>query len=372
MKDSIIKKYLDFQFIKVETVEEITFIEESVSEVKTILESSTADLVSASLLVLDPAPEADDLVDKVDKIVQARWTLFRNKNKNEKAITIIRAILLEAISQIIEADIERLAIVWLTIKNNYPHSSLGREAKLISEWVQNLHTPYITETYSRWGMPTIEKGILRTDKVLKQIEKTISDNFVNLDKTTVAQYPEWKKEFVTALTNSLASVLAKQFGVKELAETQNSLNQRNQLLWLKESKYSFSINKPYSKISGKILPLVMASDISKLTSRFIPQSIETFIDSLWSDMVESNGNKITLKEFYEQVQKDESIKCLFELDDRANCKRNLLQYLAQLSNDKTSVKSGENITGLKSGSQMTHPELTVWLLNDFLALKKYE
>lgn len=372
MKESMIQKYLDSQFIKAENEQETNFINESVKETKPLLTSNKM-VIAGTLVVLDPSVRKDALVDQVNEIISRHWTLFKNKNKPEKAVTVIRAIILQALSEIATENIQVTATIWLTAKNMLPHAVLDREQRMIQPWLNDVNVSYQTEAYNQWGIPNLQRGAMRVDKITKQIEKLIADQFVPLDKVTVsANYPEWKNELVAAVTNSFSNVLVKQFGVKELSDTQNTLNQRNQLLWIKESEYSFSVDKPYKKISPKLLPLVIASDVSKLTGRFFPSSVPFFVETLLAKVTGGEDKKISLKELCEEAGKDEQAKALIVSDADVGLKCNVLQFISMLSSGKCQIKSCEEMTGLKSSVQLTYAQWANWLINDFSAANPYE
>jgi hypothetical protein len=371
--NNIVQRYLDNQFIKIETEGEIQFIQESVAEVKTLMNGNVSSMVSGTLIVLDPATKKDHLTDEVDRIISAKWTLFKNKNKAGKATTVIRAVLLEAIDQIVKEDVEMLATVWLTAVNMFPHSDLDKEGKMIKGWLDELGKKYLEEANIQWGIPNIQKGIIRAERIAKQIDKVISESFTGIEKYNAGQnYPEWKKEFTAGLSASFSTILARQFGVKELADAQNALNHRNQLLWLKESGFSFSLNKPYHSLGKKaLLPLVIACDIGNLSGKFVPQSVHAFIENLVS-LTNGNNPKIQLKAFFDEFIKSKELKQLVMVSASPDERCNLLQFLSLIAADESVLKSCERLTGLKDSTEFTYSQLASWLLNDFLSTKGHE
>ena len=157
MTESILQTYLNEQHIKTDVTENIENLKKAVKELEKNLtrKKVKSDIIPYTLVALDPKVKGNDpVVQQVEKIIIKKWPTFKNgvTATNDTSTTYVRAVILEALSQLSRKDSATATLVWLTVRDVIEHYQLGAEESSIRGLFQELADRAEESGQARWGV----------------------------------------------------------------------------------------------------------------------------------------------------------------------------------------------------------------------------
>jgi len=296
-------------------------------------------IIHATLVALDQnVPQDDSILDEAEELLKKKWPLVRNKY-TDRPTTLLRAIILESLFNLMQENKVIANIIWLTGSNLFPFLTISNETTILKEWLREAGTLAENNAAIDWEMVTSVKAINIPSFTLGKIKLPT----VLVDKASFAaglnaaamngapltqnsntygnNYGVLKQEWSTAFSNAAAETFFNVFsnaftsvtdalnGInidkpindffttfkddfgKTLSESLKSgekLRLRSQILWWKEALYSASTGMSYREMTPSESAMNMAIDLAAGTPPIYPLSIdyilkETLLSCLGTD-----------------------------------------------------------------------------------------
>jgi hypothetical protein len=423
MSDTILQNYLNNQFIKTSDEGNIASLKKAVIEIVKRLEKKKEKIISFTLVAIDPlVPENDPVVLEVERIIISKWSAFKNSvtATNDKSITYIRAVILQALSQLTKDD-NSAAIIWLTGRNSIKHFKLSnQENGILSEFLIGLGNRLEMSAQLSWSgnnnvkLPdfSLPANKLKTTSVSQkylterlkaaagissQDENGTAITYDNSNRYWTNQNANWTHDFGKiageALATAFNNVLSTQnLSIKDVNDTVNrnmeliipyiknvgneisskidTSNLRSKLLWWKESLYSNRLKKSYRETSSISTAVIMAMDLSEMINPIYPLSVDYFLKETLKDLYpEDVDQEIELAKLLQESNQMEKV-CIELVSQLANDSEGRKQLLIAFANNV--VNTSYDIyseTGLNKKTKVTLGDLAVWFLHDLQAIK---
>lgn len=427
MSDSILQKYLSLQFIPIDDDANLEKIKKAVEQLEKKIKKEKVKIVQFTLIALDPKVLPNEpVLFEVQEIITKAWPVYINKAGGENLVTYNRAVILQALDNL-SNDIEFAGIIWLTGCSVIKHYCLGREEEILKAWLHSIGKIYQSKANELWG---IEK--LKTDNKFLEIKKTVLEiasfapnkdflkkglsssvatTYINDTGETItpeksnkynftSQQPNWAGDFGRLATESITAVITaclqannKEVVIfvkevqnsidenfrymqeyleglgKSISNNNNSLELRNQLLWIKESQFSLCLQISYRDISKIALLFAIAKDISDTITPIYPLSIDFFAKEIARISDIEVDSETTLETILILVQEDTSILPLIPTFKDLIGRQSLYHFIISLYHKKNDISQLTALTGIPKDILITRSELLVWLLHDIQSIK---
>jgi len=386
----MIQEFLNKQLILATEDANIEKLKKASAKVVQKISKDKTKISSYTLSALDPEISADDQnILEVKKIIIDSWSTFVANNK-DTAVTIIRAVMLEAL-QVISKEKNSACIIWFAGRNVFKHFKLGREEELLTNFVLELGNRIESEAIETWSLSpneiievpkltaaSIDKGLITS--ILKAAASSTSWNDGGENPYSQAQNDaNWSKFFATkagdGLTDAINQTLKKQ--ISEISSGlpdflyQNRLHQmRVQLLWWKEAGYSSSLNKSYRELKDAILQVVLALDYSFFIPVMYPKSVDYFLKATLNSLSSSDDKKFKISDFLKSLEKDGlELKTILPEFPEVQGRITLMNFLQGLVFGNYKANQFKIYVGIPDSTLLTYEELTLWLFHDLQSLK---
>ncbi len=431
MTESILQTYLNEQHIKTDVTENIENLKKAVKDLEKKLtrKKVKSDIIPYTLVALDPKVKgSDQVVQQVEEIIIKKWSTFKNgvTATNDTSTTYVRAVILEALSQLSKNDSATATLIWLTVRDVIEHYQLGAEESSIRGLLQDLADRTEESGQARWEVShklqvsefnevEISTSAVRAAEIDQEtLTKRLLDANVHsayseqagggtnphgLNNHSSWQYFQFMSETaaqgITKVVNSALTQQAKSFStisssIKEslddyFAQFQpffedlngsivNSIaanNKRSELLWWKQSLYSRSLNTSYRSLDLLNATVCMAYDLAEQVEPIYPESLDYL---LRETLKEVHGDQAA-----EGRPLTEWLKDSFSLHE--NIQSELKVYAASEEQRKpllnawaNFLNSGESAdffteTGIDENTKLTASDLGVWLFHGLQAQK---
>lgn len=428
MAETILQSFLNSQLIKTSDDGNIANLKKAVTEVKKKLESKKTLVILYALVAFDPEiAESEPVIIEVEKIIIKKWAAFKNSVSTTKdtATTYMRAVILEALSQLTKHSDEMAALVRLAVRDVITHYQISdKELGIIRPFLQILANKSEEAGRNSWQTHSeFELNVFEPSKIEFRKGQNVELSEDNLKKQLLAAFVHngykvyvseaenpnqhfnrdwhWTKFAAERAGDGLAKeinwALAKQN--KEVSQLLESINEgfkkyieqlqpffenvsneyglrfnasdrRSQLIWWKQSLYSQSIQTSYRSKSTLENTILTAIDLANMVNPIYPESVDFLLRETLRDVHgEAMDEEIEFKAIVDGILKMEApIKELLTPLKDAKAGRKLL--LNQLGNIASS--SEEDIsesTGISLDNQVTYSDFAVWLFHNLQALK---
>lgn len=426
MSDSILQKYVDEALLGTKVIQSEEDFENlnkaSAQLVKRLTQKKhKPDLISFILLGITPniRPE-EPLLDEVKAIIKDKNKLFISRSK-DKAVTVIRAVILHALEQMAKDDMAVSYAIYLTgskyfeyitysakEKNIIEHFLLGVgktvEQYSINSWeIENVEFKSInTPQYKIHAVPS---NLISNSNTLKsQFDSIPEISFTSVRSNYGTQnnivnsigFKKWYSEFtesisqaiaddiytktqgiVTPLNNSLKPLqeqvvahtesLSKSINeaTKGLVNGTNSLRNRDQIIWWKETLFSNSLKKSYRDFENEaIRNVVMAHDYFLLVPSYCPLSVDYFFKETIMKVGTSSG-EISFEEILRLLKDDESIAITqtWNSYEKANKIMPVPEFINGFIYGHYSADEFEKLTYVKSSDKIKLTNLGLWVFH---------
>ncbi|WP_417361106.1 GTPase-associated system all-helical protein GASH [Galbibacter sp.] len=423
MSETILQTYLDNQFIKTADSGNIDSLKKAVTEVVKRLNKKKEKIIPFTLVAIDPfISENDPVVSEVERIIISKWPAFKNSvtATNDKSITYIRAVILQALSQIAK-DEKSAAIIWLSARNSIRYYKLSnQENTVLSGFLLELGNKIEISAQKSWSsiidvklpdfsLPErkVTSKILNSDNLVQRLRaaagaSTVDNDGVNRSLEDSNRYwpnsnQNWTSDFGKiagkAIASAINNVLTHQ--TKSIEEIQRSINEnmqliaayienigsevssgiaasnlRSKLLWWKESLFSNSIKTSYRELSPVSAAIIMAIDLAKMVNPIYPISVDYLLKETLKGLYPDEVDKeVDLDKFIKESKQipNAFMWLLTKLNNDTDKRKQLLVGISNnVSNDSYDIYSE---TGLSKDNKINLGDFAVWLLHDLQAIK---
>ena len=302
-------------------------LKETAGDLAASLKKSPSKAASFALIAFDPeAPPEDPVIGETLEALQSRWATYLNTFSGTP-ITVIRAILLEALTQAAaEEDSVGVSLV-ASARNALTFMEAGHERSIWSDVVADVEHRVDARAEAEWATPeaisvpaftlpaldpittTSTPTTINKANLASKIDAAVGPNNAAGQATSGNQYwpnqgQAWSQQFAPKLTDLLAEALAavaKDNGIApvDLSAPLNSLTQamstyvegmlkavsgataglqrRTNLIWWKESLFSPSARASYRGMPAATAAALMAFDLYQQVPTFSPASVAAFL-----------------------------------------------------------------------------------------------
>lgn len=407
----MLQEFLDANLLPITDEGYFEKLKKTADEIAKKLTKSKAKVLSYTLTALDPDVQADnpDVVE-VKELITKNWSTF-STNSKDTPVTFIRAVMLEAL-QAVSNETSFACLIWLTGRNIQQQFKLiGKEKELVTNFLLSLGTENENRATESWTLPSEAKlqklsieikeitgGILDKAEVEAHLKaaaiysgwgeggenpQTQANNAVTWPKFYAERASQGLTDIINkALKKQAKSVSENQTLIQEavnklLVQTQSEILERNsllqmrtQLLWWKESCYSFSLNQSYRGQQNGLLQILLATDYSVFVPTVYPTSADYFLKETHRALVKDESKKIKVSEILKQVELSRAeLKNVFEEPTAELGRISLLNFIKGLVWSKYTSDQFQTFVGFADNTEMTLSDFTIWLFHDLQSLK---
>ena len=409
----MLQNYLNANLLTITSDEDSKKLKKSATDIIKKLLKNKAKIVSYTLSAIDPdvSPENTDIVE-VKEVIIKNWSTFTT-NAKDTPLTYIRAVMLEALSNISE-DLNHSLLIWFTSRNIVQyHKLIGKEKEVILEFLTKLGNDINQKANKEWTLSNndtpskikielkdVTKYLINDDTLEKYLEDASgpsnSDGIANFDspnslwpnsgqswtfqftakaskgiknaidpslKAIVSVVNENKNTIENSLTKALEQVQ------EEVSNRTISLQLRSELLWWKEAGYSSSADKSYNELDKNILGIVLAYDYSSFIPVIYPKSVDYFLKETYKGLKERE-EELPLEDFLKTIlEHTKELKPIFPEDEILTSKTTLLYFINGLIWNKNKLTQFEELVGIPIDIKLSSDELTTWLFHDIQLVK---
>ena len=366
----------------------LDYINTTVSHLVSQIEKQPLKLIPFTLIALDPQtnPEEKLFLD-VENELKRHWTTYHNKFMDGRPIQLLRAIIIESLSQLANKKDAFAAIIWYTGSNYIIPERLQNEIEILRGFLTEVGEKVEAKAKKQWLLTfdhgSVKKIIEGSDKEAHPVSLNtgeLKNSFSTLwDETTNSITAKSSSGAATSVGNLLETAV-NQFQ-KNVEKNNNELKKlvsieilKNQLFWWKESKYSENLKKSYREIDIYLLIVSMAYDLHSLITEIHPHSVEHFLKENLLQ-INQTESKISVYDFTEKLltvlKKEEFVEnnpiAMLETFEG----RNSLVGLIKFCFDKGEVTKDDivEILGLEYDKEFSLTEYIVWIFRDMQALR---
>jgi hypothetical protein len=338
----MIQEYLNLQLITTTDDENFDKIKKTYQEVAKKLAKDPQKVLSYSLVAFDPQIQTDNnLIQEVREQVIANWPTFI-ANAKETSLTVIRAIMLEALENASTNENNSL-IIWFALRNVFKYYSLGREKEILTKFLLNLGNNIEQKVSEAWDfspdysidVPKIAHAIVDGTELGNNVNNwaVVADLINKALKKQISDFREGQEEFI-----HLTSLL----------------QMRTHLLWWREAGYSSSSKKSYRKLEKGALQIVLAKDYSDFVPDQYPISVDYFLAETHNYFNNESDHKIKLIDFLNSVYTDrDQMKSLFDEPGEINTRVTFASFIQGLIHEKFKVEQFKTLVGVNDQTEIT-------------------
>lgn len=415
---TVLQKYINSDSIKVRNDEDFEKLKEAANNLSKSVFRKKDQVIKYTLVAFDPDIDPDEpALRKVEELVEKLSPTVLSHSKDMPR-TVLRAVILESLYTRAMNDPAYASIIWLTASNTINIYNLGNERQILYEMLKEIGERVEQEALKNWSEldGISELNFEKFDVKLSEIRNINSDitkfkkEFHNAfqhsawggenpyhhgqnNQNWPNHFTEHGGESISKLVNnsflkcinSLESIsgglneyLNKiQLTIEEIRKQPNkgleSVNNRSQLLWWKESNYSQSRKTSYREIKSEFLPIVMAYDLHSIVNQYYPISIDYLLKETINQLFEKTGNTISLFDYLKALNEDSFrpyIQTIISKPIDTEGRSSLLNYIYLMGNEEVDgSKELKKMLGINPNYQIGKAELAVWLFHDLQALK---
>ena len=305
----------------------LTKLQEAAGDLAAILKKSPSKAASFALIAFDPqAPDTDPVSDEATAVLQKRWATYVNTFAG-KPMTVIRAILLEALVQASGDETVGVAFV-ASARNVLPFMDAVNEQAIWVDVVADIEQRVDARAELEWATPEsihIQKmplvtpspielptasADINTQALAQRLQAAAGPNAAsgptngNPYQQPQNQNVQWVTEFGTraaeAISTTLKTALEESEAgsidlskpliqlsqtvseyvesiLKSVSVATSGLQRRTNLIWWKETLYSPSARASYRDLPKPTAAALMAFDLYQQVPTFSPASVTAFL-----------------------------------------------------------------------------------------------
>jgi len=408
----MLQKFLDLNFIQIQNDENLNKLRKASREIVKKLVKNKAKIISYTLIALDPDVKANNSdLNEVKKIILKNWRTFV-PNSGDTPITIIRAVILDALESIAK-EMNIACVIWHAGRNVIKHFRLDREHELLTNFLLDLGNKIEKNAVESWTLSSetqFEKLSIEIKKLTGVVvEKTNLQKYLVYasgphDQQSETPYKEpnphwpnvgenWSYEFAPRAAQGISLEINK--ALKEQAEVINTnqiqiqevintllfkiqseflqknimLHMRTQLLWWKEACFSESLKQSYRELKEGILQVALANDYSSFVPSIYPTSANYFLKETHRVLTSEEDKKMKISEILKLIKaSSEELKVIFVGHKEVEGRILLINFLKGLVWNSHKPAQIKNLVGISATTEITLDEFALWLFHDLQAL----
>lgn len=422
MPETLLQTYLNNQFIKTSDDGNISSLKKATTEVVKKLEKKKEKIIPFTLVAIDPLISEDDpVVLEVERIIIQKWSAFKNSvvATNDKSITYIRAVILQALSQIAKEE-DSAAIIWLSARNSIKYYKLSQENEVLSEFFLSIGNRIETSAQKAWSsridvqlpdftlpehktknaivsQPYLTQRLKAAAGLSSLDENEAAKKYDNSNRFWTNSNQNWTHDFGKIAGEALATAFNKALAIQNqsINDVNNSVgknlellvsyiesiggeissgieasNLRSNLLWWKEALFSNNLKKSYREMNAISTVIAMALDLAEMVSPIYPLSVDYFLKETLKGIYPDEVDQEVNVEKFIQESKQMPEACMELIDGISNKTDGRKLFFVALSNNVSDTSYNiYSETGLSKDDKVTLGDLAVWFLHDLQAIK---
>lgn len=358
----MIQEYLNKQLISTTDDGNVEKLKKTCAELAKKIAKDKQKILSYSLAAFDPGIQADNPeILEVKNLVVEAWQTFV-PNSKDTALTIIRAVMLEAL-HIASKEIGNACLIWFANRNTFKHFKLGREQDIMAQFMLELGKKIEDEARDNWSfspeeqieMPKITAGVVE----LAELTPHVQANAIN----------------ASGLAEVINKALKKQ--ASELRESQKNfvrlnalMHMRTQLIWWKEAGHSNTFDSSYRQLGDGVLQLALAFDYSRFIPEVYPTSVDFFLQESHRSLTSRDEKKAKLSDILKTVEKQSDLLKAYVSDRNSSAPRiSLVGFVEGIIHKRFQIKQLKSLVGVPDSIEITSNEFALWLFHDLHAIK---
>jgi hypothetical protein len=387
--NNMIQEFLNLQFIQISDDSNFEKLKKSCTEITKKIGKDRSKILSYSLVAFDPDVTADNPeIIEVNNIIIDNWQTFL-PNSKDTHITIIRAVMLEALRAVAKDKTENAGLIWFSVRNLIKHFKLGREKEILSNFLLEIGNQVEKEATESWTLNP--KDLIDIPEIVAAtIDKTelevhlkvaaVHSGWGGENPNTQAQNDlNWPTFFASRASKGLADTLNKAFKkqVNEIRIKQSDLikqsvlmNMRSQLLWWKEACYSYALRNTYREIKEGSMQVTLAYDYSGFIPEIYPKSVDFFLLETHRNLSTVADKKVKISEILKLIEQDNTqmkeVISSFDGDGNRIC---FMRFIQGLVHGSYKVRQFKSLVGVADSIEITLGEFTLWLFHDLQSIK---
>jgi len=428
IQESILQSYLDAQYIKTVEQSHIEYLKKVITELKKNLVKRKKKILSYTLVSLDPMiTESEPVIKEIEKIIIKKWPAFKNSISatRDKSITYVRAVILEALSQMAKHDDLIAALIWHTARDVVSYYQTSKDAQIFALVLQNMANQVEIAGRREWTTDNqIDIGPFKPSEIKFDVPYSALVNNESLLEHLLAAFVhsawisnagggenprpqthgnwEWPKfaaersalgiadevnsalllqnKSITSISKSIKQNLDNYFSqlkpfLENISATYTTsigaYNKRSELLWWKQTLCSPSLNRSYRTYKPLETALLMAIDLAQEVNPIYPLSVDFLLRETLKDVHSQEvDSEYLLNDLIDKAIKiDDSIKNLMQnySEDIEGRK----PFLTGLANAITAGNSQRffSDTGIDKKASISISHLAIWVFHGSQAAK---
>ncbi len=413
MNDKFLQDFLKTGLFDIgDSDERLKWLQSSIVDLQKNFEEDYSLLPKHTLVALDPnISDSEPVMIETETIITTHWKALRGKY-TEMPRNIIRGVIINSLNNVGSADPLAARIIYLTALNFFPYAKLNSEKHLVEGMLNSLGEFSEKNATAEWSLieeePSLKLGTLKVPG-FKVGAVTLDDsNLSEALKVAARHSPEgyqqhahsqqWGDHFSKNATPAITQLITD--GIASLAKTldatslESSLNKffsdfkktldanlktsfssltaverRSKLLWWKETLYSPSQKRSYRGLDKILLPILMSEDLNFQVPEITPISVDYLLRDTLFLLNDQKDDSISFTSYLSEIVKEGNktiLKPYFENTEEADGRISITNFISLLVNDRISVSSFKERTGIDANEQITFGELSVVVLHDLL------
>lgn len=399
-------------------------LQTTAADLSVVLKKTPSKSASFALIAFDPtSPATDPVIQEAVEALQNRWATYINTFA-DTPVTVIRALLLEALSKAATED-DHIGIAFISYaRNALPFMEAGNESNIWADVITKVEKQVNARAEAEWATPesisvpemdyeapaVIEiessKSIIDRDELAAQIYAACGPSDPQGQATSGNNiWPNsgqtWANQFSTRMIDIIGDALEnvqKSYQItpvdlsvplKELANAVSTqvdvtlqavsgatagLQRRTGLIWWKETLYSPSVQSSYRDMPPSIAAALMAFDLHQQTPIFSPASVVAFLyETVLSlpDIETQNGMPIrVLLEEALQAEKLAPLRnAAAQLVPEPTGRGPLLGIFGHGFGRHLNDEQFRNLVGIPAESVLTVPQWATWIFRELQAAR---
>lgn len=396
-------------------------LQDAARDLAGILKKTPEKATPFCLIAFDPqAPVDDPVITEATAVLIKRWPTYINTFAGSP-VTVIRAILLEALVQASSDDKIGLAFI-SSARNVLPHMEAANEQSIWVDVVADIEQRVDARAENEWSTPQSIKVSSMPVVTPTPIEITVAEFGVDkqlLEKELHAaagpntnagptngnpnasphnQNQAWVTEFGTraasAITNAVETAIEDsnlgkidlstdylqlsqtithyvEDAIKSVGIATSGLQRRTNLIWWKETLYSPSARISYRRLPKPTAAVLMAYDLHQQVPIFSPASVVAFLyETVLSLPGIDNDEQISVRSLLSELISSDKLSELRNVASQLlpanDGRRPILGSLDIIRSDLDDERLREKI-GIPAGTSLTLPEWASWFFRELQA-----
>ena len=405
MSDRVLDRFLESGLLDLkgndEWYEHITATAEALA---THLRANPQDIVPFSYAaLLSSIDDADAAVDRTRSLLKAEWRTYASVSMASPT-AMLRAIMLDALLENAAQDPRTRSTLALLFASALPYLSVGREAPVWNETVQELLQAVEREAETSWSVPSRVSVPPFPDLETQSI--TVSVKGRQVDKKTLEggmlaaagphdeqgqategneYWPSngnpWSYQFAPLAAAAIAKAISQAAGTRtatansdelvrtltsavttylgsfldQVASTARGLEMRSRLLWWRQARVSPSASVSYRDVDNNVVPGLMAYDYQAALPSLAPVSVSAFLREAIRELLPEEES-LTVLDWIRTLATDGHAESLRETVRQTSFSEGRVPLVALVAMEQPTDAAIEQRTVFAANTQLTAEE----------------